>query len=83
METAGHCADGTSWISPDDPLFEANHYVHEIVSLADSPLLCARCDGSLQPGTDSWYAYNDERDFGFVCQECSENYGLNTGLSSS
>ena len=83
LETAGHCADGTSWISPDDPLFGANHYVHEIVSLADSPLLCARCDGILQPGTDSRYAYNDERDFGFVCQECSENYGLNTGLSSS
>ena len=79
-ETAGHNADGTSWISPGDPLFEANHYVHEIASLADSPLLCARCDGILQPGTESWHAYNDERDFGSVCQECGENYGLNSGL---
>ena len=80
LETAGHNADGTSWISPDDPLFGANYYVHEIVSLADSPLSCARCDGILQPGTDSWYAYHDERDFGSVCQECGENYGLNSGL---
>jgi len=79
-ETAGHDPDGTFWISLDDPLFTANHYVHEIVSLADSPLLCARCDGILQPGAVSWYAYNEERDFGAVCHECGENYGLNTGL---
>lgn len=80
LQTAGHNADGTSWKSPADPLFQANHYVHQIVSLADSPVSCARCDGTLQPGTDSWYAYNEERDFGSVCHECAENYGLNFDL---
>ena len=54
-------------------------FIHQIVSLADSQLSCARCDGILQPGTDSWYAYHNERDFGSVCQECGENYGLNSG----
>ena len=69
-QTAGGNADGTAWISPDDPLFGAIHHVQDTVSLADSPLRCVRCDGILQPGTHYWRAYSDERDFGTACWDC-------------
>ena len=69
-QTAGGNADGTAWISPDDPLFGAIHHVQDIVSLADSPLRCVRCDRILQPGTHFWRAYNEERDFGTACWDC-------------
>ena len=69
-QTAGRYADGTTWISPEDPLFGAICHIRDTVSLADSPLRCVRCGGSLQPGTHFYRAYNAERDFGTTCGDC-------------
>ena len=79
-QTAGANADGTTWISPDDPVFGATHHVQDTVSLADSPLRCVRCDGILQPGTHFWRTYNEERDFGTTCWDCEGAPGYLTGI---
>ena len=79
-QTAGANADGTTWISPDDPLFGATHHVQDTVSLADSPLRCVRCGGILQPGTHFWRTYNEERDFGTACWDCEGAPGYLSGV---
>ena len=79
-QTAGANADGTTWISPDDPLFGATHHVQDTVSLADSPLRCVRCGGILQPGTHFWRTYNEEREFGTACWDCVGAPGYLSGV---
>ena len=69
-KTFGYTDDGGFWISPDDPLFNANFSVHEIVGLADSPMWCARCDRMLEPGTDASRAFDSAGERGIVCSDC-------------
>ena len=69
-KTFGYTDDGGFWISPDDPLFNANFSVHEIVGLADSPMWCARCGRMLEPGTDAARAFDSAGERGIVCSDC-------------
>ena len=62
--------DDGFWISPSDPLFNADFSVHEIVSLADSPMWCARCERMLEPGTDAARALDSTGERGIVCRDC-------------
>ena len=59
-------------MSPDDPLFNANFSVQEIVGLADSPMWCARYDRLLGRGTNAARTFHaGER--GIVCRDCGDS----------
>ena len=73
-KTFGYTDDGGFWISPDDPLFNANFSVHEIVGLADSPMWCARCGRMLEPGTDASRAFDSAGERGIVCSDCGGSF---------
>ena len=68
-KTFGYTDNGF-WISPKDPFFGAPHAIQETVSLADSPLRCARCDAILESGTKAMRTYDGEREIGVACQDC-------------
>ena len=58
----------------------ASEHIREVMSLADAPERCARCERILQPGTDASRAHNSEgEEVGVVCQDCG---GRRPDLSS-